>query len=66
MDQILAKVGEAAANKRRHEEKNIQARIKEITSRRALGKAFSIFFLTCGRPQRYLFFGAVFYVEIIG
>jgi DNA-binding NtrC family response regulator len=33
MDQIIAKVGEAAAKKRRHEEKIIQARIKEITSR---------------------------------
>lgn len=35
MDQIIPKVGEAAAKKRRHEEKIIQARIKEITSRRA-------------------------------
>ena len=35
MDQIIAKVGEAAAKKRQHEEKIIQARIKEITSRRA-------------------------------
>ena len=35
MDEIIAKVGEAAAKKRRHEEKIIQARIKEITSRRA-------------------------------
>jgi DNA-binding NtrC family response regulator len=35
MDQIIAKVTEAAAKKRRHEEKIIQARIKEITSRRA-------------------------------
>jgi DNA-binding NtrC family response regulator len=35
MDQISAKVTEAAAKKRRHEEKIIQARIKEITSRRA-------------------------------
>jgi len=35
MDQIVAKVGEAAAKKRQHEEKIIQARIKEITSRRA-------------------------------
>jgi DNA-binding NtrC family response regulator len=34
MDQIIAKVNEAAAKKRRHEEKIIQARIKEITSRR--------------------------------
>jgi len=35
MDQIIAKVTEAAAKKRRHEEKIIQARIKEITSRHA-------------------------------
>lgn len=35
MDQIIAKVSEAAARKRQHEEKIIQARIKEITSRRA-------------------------------
>lgn len=35
MDQIIAKVSEAAAKKRQHEEKIIQARIKEITSRRA-------------------------------
>jgi DNA-binding NtrC family response regulator len=34
MDQIVAKVTEAVAKKRRHEEKIIQARIKEITSRR--------------------------------
>jgi len=34
MDQIIAKVTEAAARKRQHEEKIIQARIKEITSRR--------------------------------
>ncbi len=34
MDQMIAKVTEAAAKKRRHEEKIIQARIKEITSRR--------------------------------
>ena len=34
MDQIIAKVTEAAAKKRQHEEKIIQARIKEITSRR--------------------------------
>jgi len=34
MDQLIAKVTEAAAKKRRHEEKIIQARIKEITSRR--------------------------------
>ena len=35
MDQIIAKVTEAAAKKRDHEEKIIQARIKEITSRHA-------------------------------
>ncbi len=35
IDQIIAKVTEAVAKKRRHEEKIIQARIKEITSRRA-------------------------------
>ena len=34
MDQIITKVTEAAAKKRQHEEKIIQARIKEITSRR--------------------------------
>ena len=34
IDQILAKVTDAAAKKRNHEEKIIQARIKEITSRR--------------------------------
>ena len=34
MDQIIAKVTAAAAKKRQHEEKIIQARIKEITSRR--------------------------------
>ena len=34
IDQIIAKVGEAASKKRQHEEKIIQARIKEITSRR--------------------------------
>jgi DNA-binding NtrC family response regulator len=34
MDQIIAKVREAAAIKRQHEEKIIQARLKEITSRR--------------------------------
>jgi DNA-binding NtrC family response regulator len=34
MDQLIAKVTEAAAKKRQHEEKIIQARIKEITSRR--------------------------------
>ena len=35
MDQIIAKVTEAAAKKNQHEEKIIQARIKEITSRQA-------------------------------
>jgi DNA-binding NtrC family response regulator len=35
MDQLINKVGEAAAKKRSHEEKIIQARMKEITSRRA-------------------------------
>ena len=35
MDQLIAKVTEAVAKKRRHEEKIIQARIKEITSRKA-------------------------------
>ena len=35
MDQIVAKVTEAVSKKRQHEEKIIQARIKEITSRRA-------------------------------
>jgi DNA-binding NtrC family response regulator len=34
MDQIIAKVSGAAAKKRQHEEKIIQARLKEITSRR--------------------------------
>jgi len=34
MDQIIAKVSEAVAKKRRHEEKIIEARLKEITSRR--------------------------------
>jgi DNA-binding NtrC family response regulator len=34
IDQLIAKVTEAAARKRQHEEKIIQARIKEITSRR--------------------------------
>jgi DNA-binding NtrC family response regulator len=34
MDQIIAKVTETVAKKRQHEEKIIQARIKEITSRR--------------------------------
>jgi len=35
IDQMIAKVPEAAAKKRQHEEKIIQARIKEITSRHA-------------------------------
>jgi DNA-binding NtrC family response regulator len=35
IDQIIAKVTEAAAKKHQHEEKIVQARIKEITSRRA-------------------------------
>jgi DNA-binding NtrC family response regulator len=34
MDHLIAKVTEAAARKRQHEEKIINARIKEITSRR--------------------------------
>jgi DNA-binding NtrC family response regulator len=34
IDQIVTKVTEACAKKRQHEEKVIQARIKEITSRR--------------------------------
>ena len=34
MDKLMAKVTEAVAKKRQHEEKIIQARIKEITSRR--------------------------------
>lgn len=34
IDQIIAKVTDAAATKRQHEEKIVQARIKEITSRR--------------------------------
>jgi DNA-binding NtrC family response regulator len=34
IDQIIAKVTDAAAKKQNHEEKIIQARIKEITSRR--------------------------------
>ena len=34
MDQIIAKVTEAATKKQEHEEKIIQARINEITSRR--------------------------------
>ena len=35
MDMLMAKVLEAAAKKRAHEEKIIEARIKEITTRRA-------------------------------
>lgn len=35
MDHLLAKVSAAAAKKRQHEEKIINARIKEITARRA-------------------------------
>ena len=35
MDQIITKVTDAASKKRQHEEKIIQARIKEITSRQA-------------------------------
>lgn len=35
MDQMIVKVSEAASIKRQHEEKIIQARIKEITSRQA-------------------------------
>ena len=35
MDVLLEKVKQAAAKKRRHEEKIIEARMKEITSRRA-------------------------------
>ena len=35
MDTLIEKVKEAAAKKRRHEEKIIEARMKEITSRRA-------------------------------
>lgn len=34
MDHLMAKVSEAAARKRQHEEKIINARIKEITNRR--------------------------------
>jgi DNA-binding NtrC family response regulator len=34
MDQLISKVKEAAAKKRKHEEKIIEARVKEITSRR--------------------------------
>ncbi len=35
LEQLISKVREAAAKKRQHEEKIIQARVKEITSRRA-------------------------------
>ena len=35
MDHLIEKVSEAAAKKRQHEEKIINARIKEITARRA-------------------------------
>jgi len=35
MDVLMTKVDEAAAKKRRHEERSAEARIKEITSRRA-------------------------------
>lgn len=35
MDILITKVGEAAKKKRAHEEKIIEARVKEITSRRA-------------------------------
>jgi DNA-binding NtrC family response regulator len=35
MDQLVAKVAQAADRKRQHEEKIMQARMKEITSRRA-------------------------------
>ena len=35
IDQLVAKVREAAARKRQHEEKIMQARLKEITMRRA-------------------------------
>jgi DNA-binding NtrC family response regulator len=35
MDQLISKVKEAAAKKRQHEDKIIEARMKEITSRRA-------------------------------
>ena len=35
MDTLILKVKEAAAKKRKHEEKIIEARMKEITSRRA-------------------------------
>jgi hypothetical protein len=35
MDHLIEKVSEATAKKRQHEEKIINARIKEITARRA-------------------------------
>ena len=35
MDQLISKVKEAVAKKRQHEDKIIEARMKEITSRRA-------------------------------
>lgn len=35
MDHLIGKVGEAAAKKRQHEEKIVEARVREITSRRA-------------------------------
>jgi DNA-binding NtrC family response regulator len=35
IDQLVSKVREAAARKRQHEEKIMQARLKEITMRRA-------------------------------
>jgi len=35
MDQLISKVKEAVAKKRKHEDKIIEARMKEITSRRA-------------------------------
>ena len=35
LDVLVVKVGEGAAKKRQHEEKIIQARLKEITTRRA-------------------------------
>ena len=35
MDHLMAKVEEAVAKKRKHEEKIIEARVKEITSKRA-------------------------------
>ena len=35
MDQLISKVKEAAAKKRQHEDKIVEARMKEITSRRA-------------------------------